>query len=101
MTNEESDFLIRLMRGSWPDMYLTDDGEVAWKFWLEDKEADDVTRAYRLLVDRTQKPPAIADFVSTIKEVKARKYTCPRCGHGASSEAAVAEHLANVHGEYA
>lgn len=101
MTNEESDFLIRLMRGSWPDMYLTDDGEVAWKFWMENKDVEDATRAYMLLADRAEKPPTIATFVAAIKEVKARKYTCPRCGHGASSEAAVAEHLANVHGEYA
>lgn len=100
MTNDEATKLLTLMRGMWPAMYLREEGEIAWRFFFEDKPVDDALSALRLLADRHPEPIAMATFVSAVKEVKARKFTCPRCGHGMSSAEAVADHLANVHGEW-
>ncbi|MDH4038796.1 MAG: hypothetical protein OEV86_15085 [Candidatus Krumholzibacteria bacterium] len=98
MTDAATDRIIRLMRGTWPTMYLTDDGEVAWKFWLEDKDSDEVLHCLRLIADRQEDPPSVPTFNKTLRELHARKHACPCCGHGVATEGALAEHMFNVHG---
>jgi len=98
VTNSEVQQALAIMRGTWPQMHLREESEVVWTFHMEEHDFADVMKALRMLAERQPFPPTVADFTATMKEAKARKHTCPRCAHGVATEAALAEHMFNVHG---
>ena len=98
MTDEQMTNILVLMRGTWPNMYLRDEGELAWRFWLEDKNHPDVLRSVVSLSERQSNPPSVFDLVTTLREIQSRKFTCSMCGHHVASETALSDHLYNVHG---
>ena len=97
MTPEEASVLVGRMRGTWPRMYIVDDGLDVWLDYFARHDFDLAYLALRKLTEALDRVPGIKDFADIIEGEKTHRVKCPHCGIGWPSEARLAEHVENVH----
>lgn len=97
MELDEANVLVGRMRGTWPKMYLVDDGLDVWLDYYVKQDFDLAYLALRKLTETLAFPPSIKDFVDAIEGEAAHRVKCPKCGLGFRTEARMEEHVGNVH----
>lgn len=97
MTREEATVLVGRMRGSWPRMYLIDDGLDVWLDYFSEQDFDVAVAALRRLSRERPNAPAISDFVEAIEGESKYRFKCPQCGTGWPTQSRCQEHVENVH----
>lgn len=97
MTPEEARVLVGRLKGSWPRMYLVDDGLDVWLDYFSEQDFDLAVAALRVLSRERPHPPAVSDFVTAIEGQGKYRFKCPVCGIGWPSQARCDEHVENIH----
>lgn len=99
MTLDEARVIVGRMRGTWPRMYLVDDGLDVWTDYFLGQDFDSAVAALHKLSRELAAPPSIKDFVDAIEGDWRRAHKCPHCGLGFASDARVEEHVGHIHWE--
>jgi hypothetical protein len=94
---EEAGVIVGRMRGTWPRMYLVDDGLDVWTDYFLEQDFEPVVFALHKLSKERATPPAIKDFADVVEGENAHRFKCPHCGLGFKTEARVQEHVENIH----
>jgi len=97
MTPEEASVLVGRMRGTWPRMYLVDDGLDVWLDYFIRHDFDLSYLALRKLTETLDRVPMIKDFVDIIEGERKHRVKCPHCGLGFRTPGRVQEHQESVH----
>lgn len=97
MTLEEATVLVGRMRGTWPSMYLVDDGLDVWVDYFLEQDFDTAVIALHTLSRTLGKPPALRDFVELIEGERKRRFKCPVCDLGFPTQERMVEHLEIIH----